>query len=385
MHGRAGQALCPAASGAGSRPELPQEAMKRLGIDRDALAMSLFGLAATALAAVTGGLLWQRWHWPLPWIAGALAGSAMLAMTGFPVRCPPLFFMLAQWLIGTAVGAHFTSSAAAHLTLNLGSMLVVAIASLWLGWVLAPMLRRWAHLDGATALLASLPGMSGEMVRLAAEHGARADHVAVVQTVRLSLVVLLVPPAFQWFQPGAPLALPAPVPHGIGEQAGLLLAALAGAACLRRLLGGVGWFLGSLLGAAGATAAGLPVAAPPALLTDAAQLFLGWSLGSRFTPRSLLTLPRLLPVAIVLNVAAICGGAGLAWALARRSDLSPASAMLGAIPGGIAEMSITAVSMGEPVALVAGFHVVRVVVLLLLAGPLLKVSARDGSRPGPST
>lgn len=334
--------------------------------------------AGAALTALAGGLLWQALGWPLPWVTGALVGTASLAMTRFPVSCPPLLFLIAQWLIGAAVGARFTPAAAAQLTAHAGAILVATVFSLALGLLLAWLLRHWARLDAATAFLATMPGVSGEMARLAHEHGARADQVALVQTVRLGLVVLLVPPAFRLLLPGLGSPLPEPATHEVQGQLWLLLIALAGGWGLKRLIGGTGWFVGALAAAAAATAMGVPVAAPAPALADTAQLLLGWSLGSRFRRESLARLPRLLVTSTILNVAAIGASALLGILLARRWGVSENSAILGAIPGGIAEMCITAASFGEPVAIVAAFHVVRVLGLLLLAVPLLRRITKAG-------
>jgi hypothetical protein len=329
-------------------------------------------LAGAALAALAGGLLWQALGWPLPWVTGALVGTACLAMTRFPVSCPPLLFLIAQWLIGAAVGARFTPAAAAQLTAHAGAMVVATVFSLALGLLLAWLLRHWARLDAATAFLAAMPGVSGEMARLAHEHGARADQVALVQTVRLCLVVILVPPAFRLLLPGLGSPVPDPATHEVPGQMWLLLIALGGGWSLKRLIGGTGWFVGALVAAAAATALGVPVAAPAPALADTAQLLLGWSLGSRFRRESLARLPRLLVTSTILNVAAIGASALLGILLARRWGLSVNSAILGAIPGGIAEMCITAASLGEPVAIVAAFHVVRVLGLLLTVPLLLR-------------
>jgi hypothetical protein len=329
-------------------------------------------LAGAALAALAGGLLWQALGWPLPWVTGALVGTACLAMTRFPVSCPPLLFLIAQWLIGAAVGARFTPAAAAQLTAHAGAIVVATVFSLALGLLLAWLLRHWARLDAATAFLAAMPGVSGEMARLAHEHGARADQVALVQTVRLCLVVILVPPAFRLLLPGLGSPVPDPATHEVPGQMWLLLIALGGGWSLKRLIGGTGWFVGALVAAAAATALGVPVAAPAPALADTAQLLLGWSLGSRFRRESLARLPRLLVTSTILNVAAIGASALLGILLARRWGLSVNSAILGAIPGGIAEMCITAASLGEPVAIVAAFHVVRVLGLLLTVPLLLR-------------
>ena len=329
-------------------------------------------LAGAALVALAGVLLWQALGWPLPWVTGALVGTACLAMTRFPVSCPPLLFLVAQWLIGAAVGARFTPTAAAQLTAHAGAILVATVFSLGLGLLLAWLLRHWARLDAATAFFAAMPGNSGEMARLAHEHGARADQVALVQTVRLFLVVILVPPAFRLLLPGMGSPVPDPATHEVQGQLWLLLIALAGGWGLKHLIGGTGWFVGALVAAAAATALGVPVAAPAPALADTAQLLLGWSLGSRFRRESLARLPRLLVTSTILNVATIGASALLGLVLARRWGLSENSAILVAIPGGIAEMCITAASLGEPVAIVAAFHVVRVLGLLLLAVPLLR-------------
>lgn len=342
-------------------------------------------LAGAVLAALAGALLWQTLGWPLPWVTGALVGTACLAMTRLPVSCPPPLFLIAQWLIGAAVGARFTPAAAAQLPTHAGAILLATVFSLALGLLLASLLRHWARLDVATAFLATMPGVSGEMARLAHEHGACADQVALAQTVRLCLVVLLVPPAFQLLLPGLAPPAPEPATHEARGQLWLLLIALAGGWGLKRLMGGTGWFVGALVAAAAATAMGAPVAAPAPMLADAAQLFLGWSLGSRFRRESLARLPRLLVTSTILNVAAIGASALLGLLLARWLGLSENSAILGVIPGGVAEMCITAASLGEPVALVAAFHVVRVLGLLLLTVPLLRWITKTNNEPRSST
>jgi len=59
---------------------------------------------------------------------------------------------------------------------------------------------------------------------------------------------------------------------------------------------------------------------------------------------------------------------GLALALAARQNA--ATMVLGMAPGGIAEMAITAKVLQLGVPLVTAFHVTRLVVVLVLTGPL---------------
>jgi uncharacterized membrane protein AbrB (regulator of aidB expression) len=66
----------------------------------------------------------------------------------------------------------------------------------------------------------------------------------------------------------------------------------------------------------------------------------------------------------------LCGGA--AWMLAWATGLHPATMLLAASPGGIAEMSITAKVLQLGVPVVTAFQVCRLVAVLLLVGPMYR-------------
>jgi membrane AbrB-like protein len=105
-------------------------------------------------------------------------------------------------------------------------------------------------------------------------------------------------------------------------------------------------------------------------MSAAAQLLIGVSLGSRFTPAFLHTAPRWLAAVTLGSVAMVMASGAFAWAMARVAGLDAATVFLGNSPGGIAEMCITAKVLGLGVALVTAFHVVRYVVVLMLATPI---------------
>jgi uncharacterized membrane protein AbrB (regulator of aidB expression) len=157
--------------------------------------------------------------------------------------------------------------------------------------------------------------------------------------MRLLIVTLLIPFSLQFSGLHGLDLLPATV-RVVRWDGLLLLFALAGAGAwiLQRLDRANPWFLGALLVAMGFTMADLPLSALPAWLSSAAQLFIGVSLGVRFTPAFVHTAPRWLATA----------------------------------PGGIAEMSITAkvLQLGAPV--VTAFQVCRLIAVLLLVEPLFR-------------
>ena len=157
----------------------------------------------------------------------------------------------------------------------------------------------------------------------------------------------------------------------------LLLGAtvLAALACKRGRLPNA-WVIGPLLAALLLTACGIHLSRLPEWVIRTGQLFIGIALGTRFSPDFPHTAPRYLAsvaacTALMLLVAAAFG-LGLSHWLA----IHPGTAILATSPGGIAEMSLTAKTLHLGVPVVTAFHVARMVVLVLLIGPLFRLLQR---------
>jgi membrane AbrB-like protein len=99
---------------------------------------------------------------------------------------------------------------------------------------------------------------------------------------------------------------------------------------------------------------------------NAAQLFIGVALGTRFTPDFVRAAPRWLGAVAAGRLAMIAVSALFAWGLARLSGLHPATVTLATSPGGIAEMAIRAKVLQLGVPVVTAFQVVRYVAVLTL-------------------
>jgi hypothetical protein len=158
----------------------------------------------------------------------------------------------------------------------------------------------------------------------------------------------------------------------------LALAAGAGAALMQRTGRANPWFMGALLPAMGLTMAGLELSAVPRWLTNAAQLVIGVSLGVRFRPEFMRTMPRWLASVAVGTVGMIVMCAGFGAVLALGSGLNWGTMVLGTSPGGIAEMAITAQALQLGVPVVTAFQVCRLVAVLVLVEPVYRwVAAED--------
>jgi membrane AbrB-like protein len=289
-------------------------------------------------------------------------------------------------VIGAALGLYFTPRVTALVAglwwaIALGIIWALALGvgfGLWLQRLHAPRMPQLAApAMRATTYFASAIGGASEMTLLAERAGGRTDLVAAAHSMRLVIVVLVIPFGMQWAQSTWQLQAIDLAPPGprVAQWPGLLWLALAtgaGAWVMTRLGRANPWFMGALVVSMGFTMADMTLSAIPTGLSNAAQLVIGVSLGVRFTAEFLHTAPRwLLSVAGgTLGMIVLCAGFG--WLLAWGTGLHPATLMLATSPGGITEMAITAKVLQLGVPVVTAFQVCRLVAVLLLVEPVYR-------------
>jgi membrane AbrB-like protein len=339
--------------------------------------------ALTLLAAWAAALLCVGLGTPIPWMLGPLLVTGLASLAGAATASADLLRNAGQWIIGAVLGLYFTPQVGALLmdlwwAIGLGVIWALALGVVFGHWLQ----RRHAHelparTLQATTYFASAIGGASEMTLLAERAGARTDLVAAAHSLRLVLVVLSVPFAMQWAQSrwglvvGADL-LPQPGPLHLPGLLGLALATLAGGWLMQRLGRTNPWFMGALLASLLITLLDMPSSAIPVVLTNAAQLVIGVSLGVRFQRDFIRTAPRWLASVALGTVAMLCLCALLAWGLSLLTGLHLVTLILGTAPGGITEMAITAKVLALGVPVVTAFQVSRLVAVLVLAAPLYR-------------
>lgn len=167
---------------------------------------------------------------------------------------------------------------------------------------------------------------------------------------------------------------------GTAALALLLGLACAGAA-LGRLLRLPMWpVTGSILGAATAPLLGAGGAQPPDWWSVAGQLLVGCGVGSLVGREFFASLRRFVAPGAVVALLLVAVGVAAGTALAAGGALDPAPALLGSIPGGVGEMVSAAAGMGADSGLVAGMHLIRLLVVLSALPLVLRwVRRRYGS------
>ena len=330
----------------------------------------------TPLAGAAGGWLASLVGWPLPWMVGSLLAVLLLrCLAGLELGEVPGARKTGQWLVGTGIGLHFSPAVLEQIASHGGLLLAGALATS-LTCLIGIALLRGAGFDRATAFFASMPGGASEMVNLGQRNGAQAGEVAAGQSLRLLLVVLCVPALFQWWLGAAPA-----LARQQAESDPLLLAALLAGGALFALLWQHlrqpnPWLLGPILfAAAAAVMLDRPLSLPPGA-SEVGQWLIGSALGCHFSREFFRRAPRFLGLVLVATGLAMLAAALVAEALSWLGALDHRSLMLGMMPGGIAELSLTAEALALSVPLITGLQVLRLMCVLFLAEPAFRLWQR---------
>ncbi len=313
---------------------------------------------------IPAGFLFDYLHTPIPWMIGPMIAVAALNLMGVRMYSPPYARQMGQVILGSAVSLYFTPPVVAALAGNLPAILAATIAVFMVGILGALTLSRASGVDWKSTFFASIPGGAMAMAVLADRHGAKIAPVAVAHSLRVSVVVIIIP--FVLTYGGIPLEAAAYKPNLPLVPA--VLAVWLAVSCVlgefsERLHFHNGCLLTPIFFGAALTIAGVQLSAVPHLLTDFAQLMFGLVLGARyeraFFARYKLFIPFALLNSLFILVASVLAGVALAWAF----NLPVATMIIATSPGGLAEMTITAQALHISVPLVVAFHLFRVVVV----------------------
>lgn len=326
---------------------------------------------ATGLIGLAGGYLASQVGWPLPWMVGSLLAIILVrCLTPWQLSEIPNGRKCGQCIIGLGIGLHFTPAVieqvASHFVLIFFAALLTTVSSVVGVWLL----RRTGE-DRATAFFASMPGGSGEMVNLGARNGAVLSQVAAAQSLRVLLVVLCVPALFKFLiGDGVPLNHAGSVSWGW-----LALIAPLGVAvgfAWQRLRQPNPWLFGPLLVAATLSLAGNLQIALPDGASQIGQWLIGSGLACHFNRAFFRRAPSFLLRTLLATALCMLIAGTAAWGLSVMTALDLRSLTLGMMPGGIAEMSLTAETLQLSVPLVTALQVMRLLFVLFLAEPLFR-------------
>ncbi|NYT74986.1 AbrB family transcriptional regulator [Halomonas sp. QX-2] len=329
------------------------------------------------LLCAAAGFVADSLQAPLAWMIGPMCAATAISLSGYAPYLHHSARGLGQLVVAAAVGLYFTPSALAQTISHLPAMVGIALLATLAGCVTAYLLIQLTAIDLATVLFSSIPGGPGEMAQLAEQKGGSAALVAIAQSLRIAMVVTIIPLSLAAMGAGTEsfgVATNLPVVGPLVLLEVLTIATLA--AYLFHRCGIVSpMFMGPLAASAILAGTGFYDFGFPRFVIYAGQLLLGASLGLSFTREIFRRAPRFLLVSTLMTglLMAICAAMG--YVASRLTSWDLPTMILATAPGSVTEMSITAENLGLGVAGVAAFQIVRLFIMVPLTPLLYRVAS----------
>jgi membrane AbrB-like protein len=346
-------------------------------------------ILATLAAGVAGGFAARYVHLPLPWMLGSLFTTMALSLAGAPVRLIPWGRPAGTVVVGASTGLQFTAAVVAKLLVLLPLIIGAALFSTIIGAIGGLIYMRLTGIDRVTAFFATVPGGVVETMTIAPYYGGQLEPIMVAQTTRVALIVVFAPFLVISFA-GAGTANPLLAVSVVPWLPLLGLLAVSGlvATVLSRTRSPNAWLMAPLFIAAAASHLGWVEGRMPDLLLIAAQVVIGSALGAQFRPEFLTRLLRLLLGSCLVVLFAAGAMAAFAAAIAWLFAYPVPTMVLAMAPAGIAEMVLTGKVLGLDATVIAGFQLMRIIIVLIWCRTALVLFNRAadwafGKPPGP--
>jgi membrane AbrB-like protein len=334
-------------------------------------------LVATLALATVGGVAASALHLPLGYMLGAIVLVGLVAGLGLQVGGRGVFLpqplrMGFVPVIGVVIGAGFTPEMAGQALgwwVSLAALLVYVPVAHVVGYAI----YRAGGLDPKTAFFSAVPGGLIESIELAEAAGANVAMTTSLHFLRLIGIILCVPVIFTILT-GASVGSASGV-QMTGSDVPLTL----WDAVVLALSGIVGWYAGKvvrlpayfltgpLIASAVAHGMGWVHGVPPDWLVAVTQVVVGGGLGAKFAGVGHAMLRRALGLSVLYGAAVLALAFVFAWAVQALGVAPVTAAFLAFAPGGVAEMSLIALSLQYSVVFVTVHHVARILIAVLVA------------------
>ena len=328
---------------------------------------------------VVGGAIFYVLNLPLPWMLGAMAATTIAAMSGVRVALMPTLRLVFISILGIMLGSAFTPEVVQSLGIWLGSfgwLVVYVVAATAIAFTYY---RRIARYEPVTAYFSAAPGGLSEMILAGGAMGGDERRISLAHGTRILIAIFALSFGYRWFGGYVPPSAGAPsIEPSIEVLDWLVLGGcgIVGFLGARALRIPAFALVGPMLLSAIVHVTGLTASHPPVWLVAVAQIVVGAMVGSRFDGVSPRTVAHALLLAsgttiVLLGIAALFGEA-----VERTLGIPFSAALLAFAPGGLAEMSLIALSLDVDAAYVSSHHIVRIFMIVLAAPALFRLLRR---------
>ncbi|ADZ69544.1 AbrB family transcriptional regulator [Polymorphum gilvum] len=326
---------------------------------------------ATLAVAASGGAVAAWIGAPLPWLIGAQVSLCLLALSGrqlfgAPPSWPRSSRQIFLPILGLMISNAFTSEILRQIPDWWSSLLLLSVFLVLVHAAVFLLFLKFGRYDLPTAFFASFPGGFVEATLLGTERGGNQRLILIQHFLRISLIVLIIPLVFWWFggqvvgsMVQSDLVGPR-TPLSVSDVIVLAGAGIGGTLFARRLRLPAADISGAILFGAIVHLVGWTDGTPPAVLIAVTQLVVGTSLGVGFVGIAARDLVQALGLALaafaLMMTMAVLAAFGLHGLLGMRFE----ALLLAFAPGGLAEMSLIALSLHLSVPFVTLHHLYRI-------------------------
>lgn len=333
------------------------------------------------LLGFTGGAVAAWFDLPLAWMLGALIFTMVLSLSGVEISIPKHFKTSCRMAVGVILGAAVTPE-----TLSRVGEWPISLALVVAGVMLMALLstlyyRHVAKFDTLTSVSASLPGAISSIPMIAIEMGADPKKMVLPHLFRITLIILLIPPLFTFWQGSDPgqVSVADESIDWWGEHLWVLVLVPAAWYLGRLIRLPIPELTGPMILAAGLSLGGFSVTLPDWLFA-ATFVVLGSAIGSRFYRMPMSTLFGTGRHALVGNLVTLATTGVVALVIHWVTGVPLPVALLAVVPGGIAEMAILATVLGVDPVFVT-FHQIFRSVLINSIAPFILNRVKRHSGP----
>jgi membrane AbrB-like protein len=339
--------------------------------------------AETLLIALAGGLGFTYFGLPAGLVSGSVVAVATAALLGRPVKLPLVLAQFCAVVIGILLGAVVTPETLRGVATWPASIALLMVCSIVMIAATMTYLRVVHGWDALSALLASSPGALAQVISLATELGGDLRAIAIVQTVRILLLVVGLPNGLALFGEVAPSVAVLRGPADFSVLGQMVLLAVVSTACALALLkvrfpGGL--LFGAMTGSAILHGSGLIHAVLPWWIGSAATITLGAVVGSRFANMTVRMLVGYLGAAFGSFAVAMSVATIFILIVAYFFPFPIANIVIAFSPGAQDTMMVLALALHLDPVYVGAHHLARFLVVTISVA----IGARRLGKPQPS-
>lgn len=342
-----------------------------------------------------GGFLLALTGLPVGWMIGTLLTATLIFIFSpnllnmvVPQKGIPKYWMaIGQCILGIELGQKMDDSVLFIFLENWLTVITMLLLSIMFSLLSGLVLWKFSDLDMLTSFFSTAPGGLSSIPIIAEEVGANTGVVSIIQTMRIFLVILSVPLILSiWVSnPADTVNIPSTntimvqfQSENIVSTALLVVVAFLGYYLGKFLKFPAPWLIGSMVSIAivksfSSLVIGYNIIAWwPTELIIFSQVLIGASIGSRIHKSMFKGLKKTLAISFLSTIFLIFSMFLCAYIVSLITGLSIITSALAFAPGGIAEMTTTAIVLDADSTFVVAVQVLRVISVCMILPPFFR-------------